>query len=571
LAKREQAMGHLLGSGITIGSYDVPDEGVKKMVKKTSAKDDALLTEKEIKTITSSLTMEQIAVADKLQKFMNDVCAEWGNQVTMVRFGIKSFGEENYFPIQSDSNNIGAEAKEKGNTLFRLLNLSFTKSLTKNANNKIMVNSIFDVFANHASDMAKYNALALPVLDAYKWYSYHEKTRDDNGRITDDWSLRKHMDNAYGESAQKYVRRLLEDINGQSSGGQDIAEGWARKLMSNYKIASVAANLRVAVLQPTSYVRAGLLLDKKYLSKALYTDEATIKEAVKKARETCGIALWKSMGFYDTNISRGVTKMIKHDESRMDVLKDKSMILAEKGDEMTWGLLYRACLLEQKDKGLRGEELDKAVAERLREVIYKTQVVDSTLTRTQTMRSKSAWSQILTSFMSEPSVSWSMLSDSVFKWAVEARNGNQKAAFKKYGKDIKNASMTYLITTTVASLISSLPDTFRDDEEEEFIEKYAVNVLDNVVSDVTGLLPVVRDAFNAMKGYESTRMDQQVFSTFASAYRRLSDGEWTYKDIHTLAKAVSQASGLPFSNVMREAATLWNNTIGQIYPSLKWK
>jgi len=81
----------------------------------------------------------------------------------------------------------------------------------------------------------------------------------------------------------------------------------------------------------------------------------------------------------------------------------------------------------------------------------------------------------------------------------------------------------------------------------------------------------VRDAFNAMKGYESTRMDQQVFSTFASAYRRLSDGEWTYKDIHTLAKAVSQASGLPFSNVMREAATLWNNTIGQIYPSLKWK
>lgn len=29
-----------------------------------------------------------------------------------------------------------------------------------------MVSSIFDVFADHMSDMAKYNALALPVLDA---------------------------------------------------------------------------------------------------------------------------------------------------------------------------------------------------------------------------------------------------------------------------------------------------------------------------------------------------------------------------------------------------------------------
>lgn len=568
LSKREQAKGHLFGKGITIGSYETKD----KKIKKVTQEDSTLLTEKELKNIISSLSQEQIQVANQLQEFMNTVCAEWGNQVTMVRFGIKSFGEKDYFPIQSDSNAIESSPNEKNNSLFRLLNLSFTKSLTKNANNPIMVNSIFDVFANHSSDMAKYNALALPVLDAYKWYSAKGSTRDKNGKITDVWSLRKSMDNAYGKSAQSYIRRLLEDMNGQSSGGQDIAEGWARKLMSNYKVASVAANLRVAILQPTSYVRARLVLDNKYLVAALSTRPSKVKESIEKAKETCGIALWKSMGFYDTNISKGVTDKIKHNDTVMDEIKDKSMILTEKADEITWGFLYRACMLEQKDKGLTGEALEKATASRLREVIYKTQVVDSTLTRTQLMRSKSGWSQMLTSFMSEPSVSWSILSDVAFKWLVDARGGNHKRAFAKHGKAMKDAAMTYLITATTAAIIGALPDMLRDnDDDETMLEKFTVSALDNALSDVTGLLPIVRDVFNAMKGYESTRMDQEVFSTAVSAYKKLTDGEFTYKDVYYTARAISQASGLPFSNVIRELSTLWNNTVGNIYPNNKLK
>lgn len=386
------------------------------------------------------------------------------------------------------------------------------------------------------------------------------------------WSLRKSMDNAYGKSAQSYIRRLLEDMNGQSSGGQDIAEGWARKLMSNYKVASVAANLRVAILQPTSYVRARLVLDNKYLVAALSTRPSKVKESVEKAKETCGIALWKSMGFYDTNISKGVTDKIKHNDTVMDEIKDKSMILTEKADEITWGFLYRACLLEQKDKGLTGEELEKATASRLREVIYKTQVVDSTLTRTQLMRSKSGWSQMLTSFMSEPSVSWSILSDAAFKWLVDARGGNHKRAFARHGKAMKDAAMTYLITATTAAIMGALPDMLRDnDDDETMLEKFTVSALDNALSDVTGLLPIVRDVFNAMKGYESTRMDQQVFSTVVSAYKKLTDGEFTYKDVYYTARAISQASGLPISNVIREFTTLWNNTVGNIYPNNKLK
>lgn len=46
-----------------------------------------------------------------------------------------------------------------------------------------MVYSIFDVFANHMSDMAQYNAMALPVLDALKWLNYRKFDTDNSDHI----------------------------------------------------------------------------------------------------------------------------------------------------------------------------------------------------------------------------------------------------------------------------------------------------------------------------------------------------------------------------------------------------
>ena len=87
---------------------------------------------------------------------MNTVCTDWGNEVSMQRFGYEAFGDEaNYFPIETDSNNrkaIDEQAQE--NSLFRLLNLSATKSTIKNANNALVVRDIFDVFSAHCTDMA---------------------------------------------------------------------------------------------------------------------------------------------------------------------------------------------------------------------------------------------------------------------------------------------------------------------------------------------------------------------------------------------------------------------------------
>ena len=60
---------------------------------------------------------------------------------------------------------------------------------------------------------------------------------------------------------------LVEDINGTINSEKSIGD----KLLSNMKAASVAGNLRVAIQQPTAYVRAAMEISPKYLSKGAMT------------------------------------------------------------------------------------------------------------------------------------------------------------------------------------------------------------------------------------------------------------------------------------------------------------
>ena len=125
-----------------------------------------------------------------------------------------------------------------------------------------------------------------------------------------------------------------------------------------------------------------------------------MKDGTGKALKWSGLANWKDMGYFDVNINRGLREQIKHADNWKETLVEKSMILAEKGDKLTWGALWNACELETREKHreLKGEELMQKTAERFDEVIMGTQVMDSTLTRSQNMRGKGLMSEF-TAFM----------------------------------------------------------------------------------------------------------------------------------------------------------------------------
>ena len=108
---------------------------------------------------------------------------------------------------------------------------------------------------------------------------------------------------------------------------------------------------------------------------------------------------------------------------------------AEWGDRLTWGYLWYACKMEVRDKlNLTGEALNKATAKRFRDVVYRTQVVDSTMTRSQAMRDTKGLSTFTTAFMAEPTLSYNMLLDAYAVYENEVRRtGNKGKAWKKSG------------------------------------------------------------------------------------------------------------------------------------------
>lgn len=576
LAKRPQALQHLLQGGARIGNV----KNGKVTVAQTEA---ALLTQEDLTNLAKRLTTRQIEVADKLQSYMETQGAKWGNEVSMARFGYQAFGEKGYFPIQSDQTNLNAkDPGSQENSIFRLLNMSFNKSLTQNANNAIIVSDIFDVFSGHMTDMAKYNALAIPVLDAMKWYNYRTRSVNEQGQISTR-SVQRSLETAYGRGGGNYFLNLMKDLNGVSDGGRE--DGFYNKMLSNYKVAAVAGNVRVALLQFTAYLRAGAVMNPKYLAKAI-----TMGSSWREMEQYSGIAKWKALGFYDTNIGRGMREQIKHADTWKDWVNEKAMLGAEWGDRLTWGALWNACKAEIMDKQhLTGEALLQATALRFRDVVYQTQVVDSTLTRSQAMRSKSFVIKTSTSFMSEPTLSYNLLLQSYEQYREDVRRGMPRGkALAKHWRIFRPVLVAYLLGSVVGAAFESFWDAIRDDDRyQTFGEKFLEAFLGkdgNLVQDLNPLnkLPVLKEIFSWISGFGNSRLELEglrnawEFLGITAEELRLLLGkqdeptELTYNGhmtaygyIYKFLKAASSLTGLPVSNLTRDVIAIWNTVIGQ--------
>ena len=602
LSKQPDSLRHILGNGIRVsvfkdGKTKIADEG-------------RFLGEMELKGIIDTLTDRQKEVADKLQHYMASKGAEWGNYVSVARFGEELFTNPNYYPINSDGRHLQAKADEQPSaaSLYALLNLSFTKSRNEEASNRIIIYSIFDVFSNHMASMAQYNAMALPILDALKWFNYSQTEVDDDGKRYTIDSVRSQMDRAFGTPeetkpgsgkqgyAESFVINIIKSFNGTDAQGTPN-DSMGLKNLHRYNRAMIAYNLRVAVQQPLAITRAGMIIDYVSILKGLKLKPSAIKQNIEEMQKYSGIAAWKSLGFYDVNISRGVTSLIKHDETMFDKITDKGMWLAEKLDTATWGAIWSACKVEvERKQHLKptDEGYFEAVTTLFEEVIYKTQVVDSVLTKNEYMRDKGFFARAMSSFMSEPVTTASMLLDSYDKYQMDLQRGNSmKQAWAKNKGKIGRIVAVYSISAVLLAAVQAVIDGARDDDDyETYLEKYLEALGGNVVDELNPFnkLPFIKDVIELTKdllniiakvdtyGNEPNQIYLQWRDNLTDGIQIIVDnikGEDTnytwYAGIYKLLSAVSGMTGLPISALTREVVTAWNNTVGAFAPSLKVK
>lgn len=597
LQKREQSYSHIHGAGIVVEDQDKSLIDQIKDKKKGPMKNTARgfnITEDEVDSIVSLLNDRQKEVADALQEYMSTVGSEWGNYVSMRRFGIHSFTERNYVPIYTVKATDSEQETKKSTTrmdLYSLLNMSFTHSLKKDANNRAVIKDLFDVFSDHMVDMATYRSFALPLLDILKWRDYEYNVDTPSVELPGgkkEVALKDYMTDAYGEAAWNYLTNLLKDLNGAQQTGR--GEGLARKMISNYKVAAVAANLRVAMLQGTSYIRAANAMDVRDLSHVLsIINPKETKRGYLLALEWCGLVKWKDLGYFQVDISDPLAKKITGENSVRDTVVDWSMKLAEMGDQATIGNLWNALERETKrkrpDLAPGSKEFNEHVAKRLTEVILKTQVIDSVVTKSQVMRSKGGLVQVLSSFMSEPTLSYNNVVSNA-QIALDAKKRGDAHAQKKALKGFCKSVSVFTIGAIMQAVVGSISDALRDDDEEKNLgEKYLKNLMYNALGElnpmgsivfVKELEPILNNLINKIAGTEfptftSGRMDTAFVSSVITASNKIFkmfekgvNSDSFMQSTYALLKAISQISGLPISNLIREVVSLWNSVVGLI-------
>ena len=602
LSKRPQALTHILGGGVRVATFKSNGQKISDV--------GHTLTPDELKEITGALSPRQKEVADKLQQFMAKQGGEWGNYVSVKRWGEELFGEEHYFPINSDGRHLQATADEHPSaaSLYALLNMSFTKELQENANNRVILYSIFDVFANHMASMAQYNAFALPVLDALKWFNYQQKSMpDENGKRVVLGSVREQMARAFGVPeetrpgsgrqgyAESFFMNIIKAFNGTEAQGVPT-DTTGLNALRRYNMAQVAYNLRVVVQQPMAITRAALLVDYDSILKGMRLKPAEIQRNIEEMQKYSGIAAWKSLGFYDINISRGITDIIKHDTTWRDKVSEIGMWGAEKADLMTWASIWSAAKEEVMKKQRLTPASDgfyEAVTTLFEDVVYKTQVVDSVLTKNEYLRSKGFFSRAIGSFMSEPTTTASMLVDAYDKYSTDINRGmTRQQAWKRNGKYIVRVAYVYGIGAVLLAAVQAVADAWRDDDDyQSFLEKWLEAFGGNLVDELMPFnkLPILSDFYDVAKellsilgvdtyGNPPQSVFMQWWDSLAKGVEILYDKIQGKEDNYTwyggaykLLQAASGISGLPMAAAVREINAAWNNTVGAMAPSLKIK
>lgn len=600
--KRMQGLGHIENSGIRFSSF--------KDEKRNKVSDNGhILTLQDMAALIETLTDRQKEVADSLQQYMAKTGGKWGNEVYKKRYGENFFTEEHYYPISVDRRNIDANADEapKNASLYALLNMSFTKELTEKAGNRIVVYSIFDVFSNHMSGMAQYNAFALPVLDALKWFNYrrNETVIADGVEKNNPVSVRGEMARVFGAPteatpgkggsgyAESFMIHILKAFNGTEAQG-DSYDSFGLNALRRHNMAQVAYNFRVVVQQPMAITRAGMLIDTKNILAALKNPSA-LKQSIEEMQKYSGIAAWKELGFYDVNISRGLSDIIKHDQSRMDKFREFGMTGAELADTYTWAAMWTACKKQtaQKNPTLSGLELLTETAKLFEEVVYKTQVVDSVLTKNEMLRSKSFFARSVGSFMGEPTTTASMLMDAYDKYRMDMQRGlTKQQAWVKNKDNITRTAVVYAVGAVLLACVQSFPDAWRDDDDDQNpMQKWTEAFWGNFIDELMPFnkLPILSDIYDLTKtllskfgvntyGYAPSTLYMQWYESLVKGIEIIAtklDGKNTnytwYGGAYKLLQAAASATGVPMAAITREAVGIWNNTAGTFVPNLKVK
>lgn len=578
LMKRPQAREHILLGGIR-------PENRAQGLRDTTPAEPVKLDFGDCVQISLKLTEAQKDTADALQQYMAKDLAREGNRASLEVYGYEKFGEAHYFPIRTDRNQVARDNAKEAKAQ-SISGRGFTKGTLPKANNAVMLDSVFTVYANHVNDMLTYAAWLGPMENLKRLQNY--VYRDEDGQRTG--TTRAVIERVFGRTGNRYLDQLADDLNQgiPASNSGNVFE----RLTANYKVASVSANIRVFAQQPSAVLRA---LDQVSPGDFLLGLARTKPGTWKKVMKYAPIARWKDWGYFDIHTGRQVRNVLLNDDKATDRVKEALMAPAGTMDSLAWSGLWNALEAETRRKH---RELDagstafyQAVAARFNEVIDRTQVVDGVLQRSQFMRKPDSLSKMATAFMAEPTKTYNQFMGAVYDLQQAQKPKERVQAMRRMGRTCFALTASIVVNAAVGqAFIDALRD---DDDDEDYWEKYrqALTGLEgdeetlgeklkgmasgDLASDFLpwNYIPFVKDVASILEGYTAKRMDMDSISKFIKAMTNAmkamqGDGALTRKNaVITLLAEAGRLTGWPVANIKRDIEAIyrtWLNGRGDL-------
>lgn len=601
LSQREQAKEHLLIGGIVQPEVRAGRKTIRRGTKTTH------LTAVDLAKITSSLTEQQVKIAEAMRDIVTSKLSAWGNKASETAYGYKKFREQNYWPIRTANEETHSDIEQAGKNgnAQSVRNYGMTKSTVPHANNGVDISGMSATFARHAQQMITYAVWLCPMEDVsrlYNWKYYTEistgsKEVADAGEaikadtagakeptkktVTD--TMKGVLDRVGGSGAADYWQNLMADIQSGINGENDSVMGSIpAKLLGNAKGAAVGANIRVVLQQPTAFFRALAVWSVPDLMRGFSGG------GFKAAAEHSPIAARKASGGFDISSSKQMSDTLYGTTSKLKKLNEALSWGAGKADEITWGYLWNCAVNKVQREGKFAVGSDEFYAEASRqftEMIDATQVVDGVLQRSQVMRSSNAWNKMATAFMGEPTMSFNVMMRAVDQFLYES-DGAKRG--KAVGKILRGAS-ALLVTAAVNGVMKSLIDAVRDDDKDKdfwdrfiaafsgvdgteanaFQRMFNIMFSGNMIGDVNPLmqLPYVKDVISVMQGYDVGRMDMDAVSELVDCGKNVmnalqGDSNKTLAyTLEKLAAKIADLSGISVNNITRDMWSLLRTVV----------
>lgn len=586
LMKRQQAIDH-----ITVGG--IKPEGIEKGVRSKAPSEPYRLTLDQISEIVDSLTDEQMEMADALQKYMGGRLSELGNAASMAVYGYEKFTEKHYFPIKVDKNQTITDQTKEAQAA-TIAGRGFTKSTTPKANNALIVRNIFDVYADHVTDMATYSSWLEAMENLQRIYNFTFRDADNNRTGT----TKGYLERTFGRNGLSYWEKLTEDLNNGVHGTNDNP---FNALIGNYKASAIGANIRVFIQQPTAILRA---LDDINPADFLAGFGKARPTTWAKVKKYAPIAVWKDWGYFDADTGRQMKSILFGDDSALAKVNNALMSPAGMMDSLGWSHIWNALEAEtrrtRKDLKPRTDEFYQAVAARFNAVIDHSQVVDGILQRSQVMRSPDALTKMATSFMAEPTKVYNMFTTAVYDLKHSQGPKARTQAMKVMGRTTFALIASFFANAAAQSLVDALRD---DDKDEDYWEKFfqafyglegdeettGAKIKNGILEGNLGAafnpatyIPWMKDVVSLAQGFKVSRMDMDSISKFVqeigSTWKAFhGDGKITLQNALTrLTAEGARLLGIPASNIKRDVLAIYstamnsqNNYLGQ-FELQKW-